>query len=209
MAVTLERKRGPTMKKSSQEIAGDCNAFFKSYILGDASRDLVGIRRQRPIEAIEITDEPQGNQDEPRYKRELPGQHPTPEIDGIEVEVGEDGENKEEGVLFDFIPLEYAIATVDPPDSSTIRIKIVFCINYPLDERLAHLMKPEEYEDYKARGKRIVVFPQDSRFHIWVCQCLDILYHYLGEDAESVQFEVEITFDRFENLQEENLVYPD
>jgi hypothetical protein len=197
------------MTRSPKEIANECNVYFKSYILGDVTEDTIGIRRQRPLKSIEIKYDTDEIEEGLPYKRELPDQHPTPETDGIEIDVGEDEEKREEGVLFDFIPLEYAQATVDPPDSSTIRIKIAFCINYPLDERLAHLMKPEDYEDYKSRGKRIVVFPQDSRFHIWVYQCLDILYHHLGEDAESVQFEIEIIFDRFENLQEENLVYPD
>lgn len=194
------------MTKSPQDIADECNALFQIYILGDVSEHLEGIRRHRPLKGVEIIDD--SNSDHP-YRSQLPDQHPMPEIDGLEVDVGNDGGKDEEGVIFDFIPLEYANATVDPPDSSTIHIRIVFCTNYPLDERLAHLMNPEDYARYEAQHKRIVVFPQDSRFHIWVYQLLDILHQHLGEDTQSMQFEVETTFDRFENLQEENLVYPD
>jgi hypothetical protein len=184
------------MTSTPQEIADECNSFLRTYILGPSPPGKVrGIRRQRPLEGVLAENYPEGNESE------LPDEQPMPELDGLEVEIG-DGDEKENGVVLDIIPLENATALVDSEgNGSTIRITFIFCTNYP-----SHLINPE---DDKYEGKRIVVFPQDPRFRLWVAQCLDILYHHLGCDASSVNFDVELFADRYENLVKDELTLPE
>jgi len=185
------------MTLTPQEIAEKCNLFFRSYILGPGpSGEVRGIRRQRPLEGVIAEHYPEGNE------IELPDEQPMPELDGLEVEVG-DGEEKENGVVLDIIPLENAIALADSEeDSSTVSINFIFCTNYPLN------CFPDLKDD-RYKGKRIVVFPQDPRFRIWVAQCLESLYHNLDCDASTVNFDIEIFSDRYENLVIDELILPE
>jgi hypothetical protein len=193
------------MTKTPEEIAEDCNEFFKTYITGDASKNVAGIRRRRP----------QGREraeDSEEAASEIQDEHPLPEIDGTEVDIsseeeggGSEGGVIEHGVVFDIIPFEYAQAVVDPPGGSTIVVQIVFCINYP-PECLSHLIGENKA---KYQGKRIVVFPCDYRFHIWVYQCLDLMYRQLGEDHQAADFYVWIREGRFEDLRDSGLTFPE
>lgn len=177
-----------------QEIAEESRTFLRTYILGGPilvegqEVTLIGIRRRRPFEGFVPPLE--------QARDELPEEAPMPELDGLVVELEDDG--SVEGVVLDFIPLENAVVTLEPAEDPTISIIFVLCTNYP-PEQLANLIDPADFT-----GKRIVTLPQDPRFHLWVVQCLDVLYHRLGGDlgnkAIEAQFVVDTLTDRFEEL---------
>lgn len=183
----------------AEEIRNKCKDFLDAYIFGETLSvngeeiSVQGIRRQRPLEGVVPLGE------DGRELDEFPEEAPMPELDGIEVDIEEE-DKTEAGVLLDFIPIENAKVTLESSTPPSIFIEFILCDNYP-PEKLDQLINPEDFD-----GKRIVTIPQDSRFHLWVTQCLERLYNYLGDDALKVEFTVDTFTDRFERLVEAELI---